>query len=76
MLTLTRTGESASELQEARDYLDQTPYFVLGADLPEKTAYRKASDKGLALSETSFPTLRDRAAIVAQKLVDRVSEIS
>ena len=76
VLTLTRTGESASELQEARDYLDQTPYFVLGADLPEKTAYRKASDKGLALSETSFPTLRERAAKVAQELVDRVENIS
>lgn len=29
VLTLTRTGESKSELQEAKDYLSQTPYFIL-----------------------------------------------
>ena len=74
VLVLTRTGESVSELEEAREYLEQTPYFVLSSDLPEKTAYRKASDKGYALSETSFPTLRERAIQVVQELVDRVEQ--
>ncbi len=71
-IIFTRTGESNAELQDANAYLAHTPYFVLSEHLPEKTAYRKATDKGLAFSESPYKSLRERAQAVAQALVNRI----
>lgn len=72
---LCRVGDSESEIQEARDYLEQAGYAVLAGEIPEKTAYRRASDEGRALTETRFASLNVRSDALAQSIVDHVSKI-
>jgi chromosome partitioning protein len=68
-----RVGESETELGESQSYISQAGYSALGPPLPEKTAYRRATDEGKALSECSFPTLKKKAHDVAQAIMDRLS---
>jgi chromosome partitioning protein len=70
---LWRVGDRENELAEARAYLEQAGYTVLRGSIPERTAYRRASDAGRALSEVGYPSLRARAEEVAQAIVDRIT---
>jgi chromosome partitioning protein len=74
VFALCRVGSSLSEIDDARDYLEQAGYPVLAGSLPEQVAYRRASDEGRALTETRFPTLNQRAEQLAQALVDKIGE--
>lgn len=76
VFALCRVGDSAREIAEARDYLAAAGYAVLAGELPEKTAYRRASDEGRAVTETRYATLNERAEALAQSIVDRITEIS
>jgi chromosome partitioning protein len=67
---LCRVGDRENEILEARSYIEKAGYQVLKGELPERTAYRRAIDEGKALSETSHPSLRGRAEMVAQSIVD------
>ena len=68
-----RVGESNAELAESQSYVAQAGYDALDATLPERTAYRRATDEGKALSESPFPTLKKKADDVAQAIIDRLS---
>jgi chromosome partitioning protein len=72
---LCRVGESHLEIIEAQIYLNDAGYRVLTGSIPEKIAYRRASDEGRALTETRFPTLNDRADRLAQSIIDLVSKL-
>lgn len=72
---LCRVGESEVELAEARQYLAEAGYTVLDAAIPEKTAYRRASDEGRTLTETRFPSLNVRGDALAQSIVDLVTKL-
>lgn len=74
VFVLSRVGDSSSELEEARSYLAQSGYACLTETLPEKTAFRRASDEGLALSETRFPSLRHKAERLAQEIVNALEQ--
>jgi chromosome partitioning protein len=76
VFALCRVGDSAPEIAEARSYLQQAGYSILPGALPEKVAYRRASDDGRALTETRFPSLKERAEELAQGMVDRISQLS
>ncbi|MCP4932728.1 MAG: ParA family protein [bacterium] len=67
------TSDSAREIAGARDYLGQTPYKVLDGEIPFRSAFKTAMDKGKAITETSFPTLRKRADAMAQNIIDAVA---
>ena len=69
------TGKSKKELQEAREYLEQTPYRVLSEEIPAKDAYGIALDQGKAIIETSFPTLRKKADDVSQLIINLITEL-
>lgn len=71
---LCRVGESESEISEARSYIGQAGYAVLAGEIPERTAYRRASDEGRTLTETRFPSLNDRSDKLAQSIVDRLTK--
>lgn len=71
--TLCRVGDRETEITEARDYIKKAGYEALRGELPERTAYRRASDSGRALSEASHPTLRARAEELAQSIIDFVT---
>lgn len=72
---LCRVGDSHLEIIEAQTYLTDAGYRVLTGSIPEKIAYRRASDRGRALTETPFPTLNQRAERLAQSIIDMVSKL-
>jgi chromosome partitioning protein len=68
-----RVGESDAEISESLSYVAAAGYLSLPASLPERTAYRRATDEGRALTETTFPTLKKKADDMAQAIIDRLS---
>ena len=72
---LSRVGDSETEIEEARSYVTQAGYRVLAGSLPEKTAYRRASDEGRSLTETRFPSLNRRSDELAQGIVDLITQM-
>ena len=67
------TSDSAREIAGAREYLGQTSYKLLDGEIPFRSAFKTAMDKGKAITETSFPTLRKRADAMAQNIIDVVA---
>jgi chromosome partitioning protein len=72
---LCRVGDSHIEVNEAQIYITDAGSRVLPGSIPEKIAYRRASDEGRALTETRFPTLNQRADRLAQSIIDLVSKL-
>jgi chromosome partitioning protein len=73
---LCRVGDRENEIAEARAYVVKAGYRLLDGDLPERTGYRRASDQGRAASETTHPSLRERAERLAQSVIDFVANRS
>lgn len=71
---LCRVGDRENEIEEARSYIHKAGYVTVAGSIPEKTAYRQASDNGRAVSEVTFPTLKQRAEQVAQGIIDLLSK--
>jgi len=71
-----KTTGSERENGAARQYLAQAGYLVLDGEVPVSTGYGSASDAGRAITETSFRTLNDRAATLAQSVIDCMAEIA
>lgn len=76
VFALCRVGKSAVAIEEARTYLEEAGYDVLPGELPEKDLYRRASDEGRALTETSHKGLNERAEQLAQGIVDKITALS
>lgn len=74
IFALCRVGDRDSEIEDARSYIRKAGYNILTGSIPEKTAYRQASDIGRAISEVTFRTLKQRAEEVAQSVIDRLSK--
>lgn len=75
-IALCRIGDSDKELVEARTYLGATPYHLLPGALYEKTAYRRAHDAGLAVTETPHKAPRQKAERHLQGIVDRLAQLT
>ncbi|MCU7879194.1 MAG: ParA family protein [Candidatus Thiodiazotropha sp. (ex Lucinoma aequizonata)] len=67
------TSDSEREIAGARDYLAKTPYTVLSGEIPFRSAFKISMDKGKAITETSFPTLRKRTDAMAHSIIDAVA---
>lgn len=76
VFALCRVGDRENEIDDAREYIRRAGYLSLKGSLPEKTAYRKASDEGKSVSEVSFPTLKIRAEQLAQSVIDALSKLT
>jgi len=50
-----------AEINDAREYIEQSGYRVLAGALLEKPAYRQAQNEGLAITETRFKSLNTKA---------------
>lgn len=74
IFALCRVGVNDTEIDEARGYISQAGYAVLPGSMPEKLAFRRASDEGKALSETRFASLKAKADTVVQGIIDLVSK--
>lgn len=70
-----KTTGSDRENAAAREYIAAAGYLVLEGEVGVSTAYGSASDLGKAITETSFKTLNERAARVAQSVIDRMVEL-
>jgi chromosome partitioning protein len=76
VFALCRVGISQMEIEEARQYLREAGYTVLTGELPEKAAYRRASDEGRAATETHFASLNRRAEVLAQGVVNMLASLT
>jgi chromosome partitioning protein len=63
-----------NEAEEARAYLKEAGYATLPGYLPERAAYRIAQNEGYVVTETRFASLKGRADMLIQALIDRVGE--
>jgi len=61
---------TAAEIEEAREFIQDAGYCVLEGALLEKPAYRQAQNEGLAVTEARFPTLKAKADLLMQSMVD------
>lgn len=70
-----KTTGSERENAAARQYLTDAGYLVLEGEVGVSTAYGSASDQGKSITETSFRSLNDRAARLAQSVIDKMVEL-
>ncbi|ELT6258522.1 ParA family protein, partial [Salmonella enterica subsp. enterica serovar Kentucky] len=73
VFALSRVGTEAEEL-DARAYISEAGYETLSGCLFEKPAYRKAMNSGLAVTETRYKGLNERADELIQALIDKIGE--
>lgn len=76
MVVLTGVQDSEAEVNEARSYIAEAGYQVAKATVAEKTAYRRALDLGLALSEVKHRGLSHRASELFNELVAPLAELA
>lgn len=69
---LCRIGTEAEET-EARSYITEAGYVALDGSLPERPSYRQASNVGLAVTETRYTQLNNRADKLMQAMADRLN---
>ena len=70
---ICRIGTPTEEA-ETRAYLTEAGYAVLDGCIMERPAYRKAQNKGYAITETRFDTLNAQADRLIQALIDRIGD--
>jgi chromosome partitioning protein len=70
---LNRIGTPAEEA-ETRAYLGEAGYVTLAGCLLERPAYRKAQNRGHAVTETSYAGLNAKADALIQALIDKVED--
>jgi chromosome partitioning protein len=73
VVALCRIGSEAEE-RSARDYVQRAGYEVLAGALYERPAYRQAQDAGLAVTETKYAGLSQRADALIQSLFDKLNQ--
>ena len=73
---LVKTTRSAAEIRAAKEYLEQTEYTLLDGFLPVSTAYGIAHDAGKTVAETSYQSLNEKAARLAQAIIDRLAAVT
>ena len=73
---LVKTTRSVAEIRAAKEYLEQSEYTLLDGFLPVSTAYGIAHDAGKTVAETSSQSLNEKAARLAQAIIDRLAEVA
>ncbi|MCP4146872.1 MAG: ParA family protein [bacterium] len=74
LFVLTRVSTKA-EFKEAFKYISSTGYEVAKEFIPEKTAYKKAQNKGLTIIETQYANLNSKAGNVVERITETIKEI-
>lgn len=60
---------TASEINDAREFITETGFKVLDGCVFEKPGYRQAQNDGYALTETKWKSLNDKANIVLESIL-------
>lgn len=74
LFVFNKTSDSSIAVQDARDYITGAGYIVAETDLQHRVGYQIAQNSGRAASETTFPSLNDRADALAQEIVTKATE--
>jgi len=75
LFVLNRAGTD-TENEQAREYIREAGYEVTEGELLERSGYRQAYQQGRAPTEAPFKTLREKAAIVAKSIAQKIEAIS
>lgn len=75
-LALCKVGDSTAEIEEAKEYIAKSGYVLLDASIPNRTAYRRASDTGHTLNETAYKSLNTKADELVQAVIDRIATLA
>ena len=73
---LWRVGDSKIKIQHVRAYIKAAGYRTIAGAVPERIAYRRASDAGRTVTETIYPTLNQRADTTVQNIIDAITKIA
>jgi len=71
-LALTRVS-TQSEIEDAREYIEQAGYTVVDGYLPEKASYRLAQNEGLSIIETRYETMNEKANHLIGSIISLLS---
>lgn len=71
-IALSRVQTDA-EIEDARSYIEEAGYHVLDGHLLERASYRRAHDSGMVVTEASHPSLRQKASVLIQDIINTVS---
>jgi chromosome partitioning protein len=72
-LALVRVSTEA-EIADAREYIGQSGFAVLDGCLYEKPAYRQAQNEGLAVTETRYSSLNQKADKLLESILQHLME--
>lgn len=73
LFVLNQVADSDVAVADARRYLKMMDFRVARCALPHRTGYQMAQNDGLALYETLYPPLNERAAMLANELVEALT---
>jgi len=68
-IALTRVSTEA-EIQDAKDFIEQSGHNTLDGYLPEKPSYRQAQNEGLSVTETRYSTLNKKSIQIIKSISD------
>lgn len=63
-----------SEIRDAQEYIQMSGYQLLNGYLPEKPSYRQAQNDGLAVTETRFASINEKAKELIQSIIDTLTK--
>lgn len=75
VIVFSRVGNSQVELDEATEYIQMAGYRLLEGAIPERTAYRRASDAGKAATETTHHSTNERADELVQSIINHIEKL-
>ena len=76
VFVLWRVSDSKIEIEHARAYIQTAGYRTIVSEVPERIAYRRASDAGRTVTETNYRTLNQRGDTTAQSIIDAITKIA
>ncbi len=72
VLALVRVSTS-SEIEDAKEFIQESGHIVLDGYLPEKAGYRQAQNEGLSALETRYSSLNDKADTLINSIISNLS---
>jgi len=74
IFVLNQTADSEAAAREASLVIKKQGFDVATTELPFRAGFQTAQNRGYAISETTYPSLNERAESLAGELVTRINE--
>lgn len=76
LIAFSAVAENLQDYEDARTYIEQTPYFLVDGYIPQKPALSKTQDVGRSIIECAYVAPRLKADKVIQGIINRLEEIT